>query len=99
MDFSIEILDADVGNTALFTISDGSVAFEVLAEVIFEGSVGTLRNVHVQGSGANSVGPARLIRLCRPVREPLGVQELRVEGATRTSGSGPGRRPRALVFR
>ena len=99
MDFSFEISEVDDDCTVLCKVSEGSITLEALAEVIFEHRRCVLRGVHVQGSGANTIGTARLLRLVRLVKERLDVEELRIEGAARTSGAGPGRRPRPLIFR
>lgn len=98
MDFSVEISEID-DDTVIFTVSEGDLVLDVLAQVILEDRRCVLRGVHVQGPGANTVGPARLLWLARLVKERLDVEELRIEGAARTSGAGPGRRPRPLVFR
>lgn len=98
MDFSVGISEID-DDTVIFTVSEGDLVLDVLAQVILEGRRCVLCGVHVQGPGANTFGPARLLRMARCMREKLGVDELHIEGAARTSGAGPGRRPRPLVFR
>ena len=45
------------------------------------------------------LGIAGLRYLIRWAMEQLDVDEFRIEGATRTSGAGPGRRPATLIFR
>lgn len=64
-----------------------------------EGRWACLRRMDIQGSGANSLGLAALHELAQLVMELLDVDELRIEGSTRTSGAGPGRKPAPLVFR
>src|ERR1700728_4641514 len=58
-----------------------------------------LRRVDIQGAGPNTLGVKGLRDLARWIMEFLDVDELRIEGATRASGAGPGRRPAPLVFR
>ena len=80
-------------------ISDGMREIEIMANAHWAGRVLTLRECHVQGAGRNRLGIAALRQIAAWVRECLDVDELRIEGATRTTGAGPGRRPAPIVFR
>jgi hypothetical protein len=91
-----EFGDADVVSV---TISDGSVEIEFVAFVHLRGRVVTLQRLDIQGPGPNIVGPAALRGLALWLKEFLDVDELRIEGAIRTSGASPGRRPAPIVFR
>jgi len=62
------------------------------------GDILSLKNLHVDGSVANLFGPGQLRALARFVKDGIGVRELRVDGAIRTTGASPGRRPGPLVF-
>jgi hypothetical protein len=92
----IQIEDGDCG-IALF--SDGSIAVEILFCADIEGRVADLWGVHVQGPGPNRLGLSTLRGLARWVMEALDVDELRIEGAARASGAGPGRVPAPIIFR
>jgi hypothetical protein len=87
------------GDVCQVVLSDG--ANDVVAAFYMElwGRVARLHRLDIQGPGANQLGLAQLHDLARSVMEVLYVDELRIEGATRTSGARPGRRPAALVFR
>ena len=80
-------------------LSNGTEAIDVLAFLHMTQRTATLRGMHIQGGGRNTMGLPALRALAHWLKEYLDVDELRIEGATRTSGSGPGRRPAPLVFR
>ena len=60
----------------------------------------TLRLVglHIQGAAANEVGVANLRVLIDAVMEKMDYDAIEIEGAVRTTGAGPGRRPGRLRF-
>ena len=58
-----------------------------------------LHGLHVDGPGPNVMGQPALRELARWTMETLDVDVLRIEGAIRTTGSSPGRRPAPVVFR
>ena len=62
------------------------------------GDILILRSLHVAGSVANLFGPGQLRAPARFAKDGIGVRELRVDGAIRTTGAKPGRRPGPLVF-
>jgi hypothetical protein len=53
-----------------------------------------LRGLHILGAGPNTMGQGALRRLMQWAKEQRDVDELRIEGATRTSGVHPGQIPR-----
>lgn len=63
-----------------------------------QGSTLMLRFVHVQDARPNAVGAANLAVIARALMETIGIDGLVVEGAVRTSGANPGRRPRVIRF-
>ena len=71
----------------------------IMADVHIAGRSVTLYGLHALGAGPNRLGVATLLRLGHWALEALDLDELRIEGATRTSGANPGRDPRPLVFR
>jgi hypothetical protein len=85
-------------DTVLVTLVDGGHRVEVMADVEFDGRRAVLRGLHILGAGRNTLGRAALLGLIRWAKEYLDVDELRIEGAARTSGAGPGRIPAVLVF-
>jgi hypothetical protein len=91
-----EIAERDVVNV---TFRSGERFVECLADAALEGRIAWLSQCHFQGSGANTVGIRLLRMLAQIVMERIDVDELRIEGASRTTGAGPGHDPRPLVFR
>ncbi len=78
--------------------TDGVDVIEIMADVEIHGNVVALSDCHVAGAAANRVGSRKLLDLVRWVKRELGIDELRIARAIRTSGASPGRRPRPLVF-
>jgi hypothetical protein len=72
----------------------------VMAEVELAGRSLMLSGVHVQGDDvkANEVGVPGLRRMIQEAMEELGVDEIVIIGAVRTTGANPGRAPRPLRF-
>jgi len=93
-------LEYDFGgtDTVLVKLTDGVHVIEVLADVEFTGRTAVLRGLHILGSGPNTLGPRALRGLINWAKVQLDVDQLRIEGATRTSGTGPGRNPPILDF-
>ena len=86
------------GATVLARLTDGEVEIQVLADVVvLTRSEAVLSGLHVQGPAPNSVGP-RIRSVAYWLKEYLDVRRLRIEGATRTSGAGPGRDPAPIIF-
>jgi hypothetical protein len=77
----------------------GDEYVKILAGVRFGDRRLTLYGLHALGDGPNRLGTATLLRLGRWALEALDLDELRIEGATRTSGARPGHAPRPIVFR
>jgi hypothetical protein len=81
-------------------IVSGAGILLVLAEIELVGRCLALRKLHVHGVdiNRNSLGTAGIRHIVQEAMEELGVDEITIEGAHRTSGAGPGRAPRALRF-
>jgi hypothetical protein len=71
---------------------------QVMAELKEEGRKLRLIGLHIQGATANAVGIANLRILANAVMDKMDYDVIEVEGAVRTTGAGPGRRPRRLRF-
>jgi hypothetical protein len=93
-------LEYDFGgtDTALLVLTDGVHDVQILTDVEFAGRTAVLRGFHIQGGGRNTLGPGALRELINWAKGQLDVDQLRIEGATRTSGAGPGRVPHPVVF-
>lgn len=93
------VLEFDFGGTGtiLVKLTDGVQIVEVLTGVEFVGRTAVLRGLHIQGGGRNTLGTRSLLELIHWAKVHLDVEQLRIEGATRTSGAGPGRVPPVIV--
>jgi len=84
--------------TLIMVFGNGSQMLEMVADFAIEERVVTLSGLHLTGNGPNSIGPAGMRALALWVKKEFGLDELRIHGASRTTGASPGRRPRPLVF-
>jgi len=94
-EFEIEIETNDV---SFVRMSKGAVEIEAIFHVHLVGRVAVLSRLDIQGTGANTLGLGTRRNLAWSVMEMLDVYELRIEGAARPSGAGPGHRPAPLRF-
>jgi hypothetical protein len=92
-------LEYDPPETVRAVVVDGQQRIELVSDFALGERYAALSNLHIYGGRPNSLGISGLRGLIRWAMEELDVDELRIEGATRTSGASPGRRPAALVFR
>jgi hypothetical protein len=95
----LEELELDTADAVRAVLRGGEQVVEFVADLELGDRHAVLSGLHVYGPGPNSLGIAGLRELIRWAMEQLDVDELRIEGATRTSGASPGRRPTPLVFR
>jgi hypothetical protein len=99
-DISFEFVDEltlDPVVTVLVSTPGGTLRF--MAEpAMRDGTTLVLRAMHAQDSYPNAVGPANLRVVARALMERLDIDGLIIEGAIRTSGASPGRRPRPIRF-
>jgi len=95
------LLDLELGTSdvAHARLSNGAAEIEAMFYVHLRARVAIFGRLDIQGAGPNTLGWMMLRDLARSVMELLDVDELRIEGATRTSGASPGRRPAPIVFR
>ena len=70
----------------------------IMAELEEQGRTLRLLGLHIQGATANAIGTGNLRVLADAVMEKLDYDAVEVEGAVRTTGASPGRRPRCLRF-
>ncbi|GAA0583944.1 hypothetical protein [Caenispirillum bisanense] len=101
-DIRVEVFD-DLSEADAVTVRLQTPAglLAMMADVRFEGRVLILTGVHTHGEdiGPGSLGPVRLRWLAQAVMEVVDCDEIILEGAIRTTGAGPGRRPGRLRFR
>jgi hypothetical protein len=86
------------GDYVIAELTDDVRSWHIGAIVVLDGDVATLRRFDIQGDGANRTGVRELFAIAAWAKDQLGVRQLRIEGSARTSGAGPGRIPRPLVF-
>ncbi|NPD69771.1 hypothetical protein HN018_28335 (plasmid) [Lichenicola cladoniae] len=68
------------------------------AEPVAQGSILILQGTHVQGAHKGAVGGQNLGVIAQAVMKGMGFDGLVVEGAVRTTGARPGRRPRDIRY-
>ena len=84
-------------NVYEWAVEVDGLSLTVMAELAFEAPrTVVLLAAHVQGPGRNAIGTAKLLAALRELKAMLDVDELRIEGAPRTTGANPGRTPRAI---
>jgi len=93
--------DSD-GNIFTFDFDTTAGSLKVMAEVRVAGRRAYASGLHIQGNdrGKNAFGWVHLRALAQAALDWLGdnYDELTIEGAVRTSGANPGRRPGDLRF-
>lgn len=99
MSWRVVELEIDPLGAVRAILSDGNNHVEFVGDFELSGRGATIDGLHVYGGGPNSLGIAGLTGVIRWAMERLDVDELRIEGATCTTGASPGRRPAALIFR
>ncbi len=97
MGWSIERFD-DNGDLLDVTFRCDGISIQFFGSLVFDGRRAIFSGVHVQGPGANRLGIRKLLELRNFVKAMIDVDELLLEGALRTTGANPDRRPGPLVF-
>lgn len=82
--------------TLMVSTPKGGLAFT--AEPVMRGNILVLQGTHVQGAHPGAIGTANLMMIAQAVMEGMDLDGLVVEGALRTTGANPGRRPRDFRF-
>jgi hypothetical protein len=90
--------DACDGDLATIRIRTPAGAIEIMGTVDFQGRTLLVRDAHIQGLRRNAVGRANLYVIAKALLERIDCDEIRIEGAVRTTGANPGHRPRAMRF-
>ena len=92
-------LEIEPGDVVECEVSNGVNAVVFLATLELASHEARISGLHVYGAGPNTLGTGALLGLVRWVRGVLDVDVLRIEGATRTTGAGPGRRLPPVISR
>jgi hypothetical protein len=96
-EIAVEIEDAE-DRTMIATVRTPVGELKVIAEVQLVAGVLWARNVHVQGLSPSALGRAGLNAVARKFLEEADAEALVVEGAARTTGANPHRRPRTFRY-
>jgi hypothetical protein len=98
-DITFEI-DPEGTEDPVVTVRFGTPAGEIqmMAEVEEHDRTLRLIGLHIQGLTPNEIGSTNLRVLADVVMSELDYDAIEVEGAPRTTGAGPGRRPRPIRF-
>jgi hypothetical protein len=100
-DIKFDDIDYDATDHPVVTIrmTTPSGLIEVMAEVAADGRALRLARLHVQSAAEpNEIGYPNWRLVATMVMESMGYDEIIVEGAVRTTGASPGRRPRPIRF-
>src|SRR5262245_304821 len=73
-------------------------ALELTGEVKRSGRILYCERVHIQGLSAGALGRAGLNAIGRKILAEIDVDQIVLEGSTRTSGKGAGKTPRPIRF-
>src|ERR1700722_1248055 len=99
MPWRVEVLEFGASDVVHTRLTNGATEIQAMFYARLAGRAAVFGRFDIQGAGPNTLGLVALRELAQAVMELLDVDELRIEGAIRTSGAGPGRRPSPLVFR
>lgn len=87
------------GDTVAVNVSTPNGGIDVICRVRLLDDGLLLYDLHVDGPGVGTLGVGGLRRVVDEVMETYGVERVKICGFRRTTGAGPGRVPRPLVFR
>ena len=98
-DISFEIV-SDMSDDPVVTLLVHTPAgrLRFIGEPVERDGILIARSTHVQDATANAIGSANLMVIAQALMEGMDYDGLIVEGALRTTGANPGRRPRPLRF-
>ena len=86
------------GDTVVVDLECQGRTISIAADIAFEGTVVWITGGHISGTGPNQAGGRLLMSLVRWATDFFDVEEIRIAGATRTTGARPGRVPPVLAF-
>jgi hypothetical protein len=98
--YVVEVVDPDSsGDLPTARVKTPAGRIEIMAVFEFQSRTILAREAHIQSdAGPNAFGAHTLRRIVSVLLEQLDHDHLVVEGAVRTTGAGPGRRPGRLRF-
>ena len=87
---SIKLVEQD-GNIYQFSIPGSNGDLSVVTEMTQSGNQLILNGMHIDGPGAGSSSLGQLRNIARALGQQYGVDEVVINGGTRTSGANPGK--------
>jgi hypothetical protein len=100
-DINFDDIDYDATDHPVVTIKIATPVglIEVMAEIAVDARSLRLQRLHVQSAvEPNAIGHANWRLVAAMVMERMDYDEIIVEGAVRTTGASPGRRPQRIRF-
>jgi hypothetical protein len=97
MPWAIETFDESEGLLEV-VFQNGNKWIHLLGELSFEDRKAFFLGIHIQGPGANTLGPRQLLELRDFVKGLLDVDEITLVGALRTTGANPYGHPRPIFL-
>ncbi len=95
---SIKLVEQD-GNIYQFSIPGSNGDLSVVTEMTQNGNQLILNGMHIDGPGAGSSSLGQLRNIARALGQQYGVDEVVINGGTRTSGANPGKVPRSITIK
>mgnify|MGYP001597526064 CR=1 FL=1 len=95
---NIKLVEQD-GNIYQFSIPGSNGDLSVVTEMTQSGNQLILNGMHVDGPGAGSSSLGQLRNIARALGQQYGVDEVVINGGTRTSGANPGKVPRSITIK
>ena len=96
-EITVEIHEVD-GQIMLVEIKGPSFRLELIGEVFLSGRRLHVKKAHIQGASPGAIGRAGLNVIGRKLLSEADVDELVIQGGTRTTGRAQGRTPRPFRF-
>lgn len=87
------------GNIYQFSIPGANGDLSVVTEMTQSGNQLILNGMHIDGPGAGSSSVSQLRNIARALGQQYGVDEVVINGGTRTSGASPGKVPRSITIK
>ena len=72
---------------------------EIMSNMSQEGEVLSLRNTHIEGPGAGSLGLKQVRSLARTLGKQFNAKVVKIYGGIRTTGANPGKTPRPITIK
>jgi filamentous hemagglutinin len=95
---NVKLVEQD-GNIYQFSIPAANGDLSVVTEMTQSGNQLILNGMHIDGPGAGASSVSQLRNIARALGQQYGVDEVVINGGTRTSGASPGKVPRSITIK